>query len=161
MELEDEVLLRARALISAMSAVNVPEQINKAIVIEHMDDGISSQPSHDNKPIQGFSCAAFNGSSLITTYGDIRSFVVQGGIIIIDSNKVKTSATGEWSANRIELAEDYSGETNLEATISFVKGNEKIKRAKQASSAVPVESSEILKALEGLNDVNLYCNNRR
>lgn len=61
---------------------------------------------------------------------------------------------GEWTAARIELAEDYSGETNLDADIEIPNDADHAPRGSpRRSKAKAVPSGEINSAIAGLDSI--------
>lgn len=166
----DDLLLRARALINASNAISNVEvlpSIHKNVNInstlgspEPVRKREANIPLNPNITTE-FKCAAFTGSSLITTFKDIRKFAPRGGFIIIDGNRCKVSSTGDYTANRIELVEDYPGETNMEAVVqsASMKNKGKKKDIKERNNAVPIPKEAFSGALAGLSDVNDYVNN--
>jgi hypothetical protein len=168
----DDLLLRARALINASNAVSNVQMfpsINKNVNISS-----SQHNSPDRKPRRQeadvtldanitteFKCAAFKGSSLVTTFKDIRKFAPRGGYIFIDGHRCKISNTGEYAANRVELVEDFPGETNMEAVVqsAAMKNKGKKKEIKERNNAMPIPKEAFSGALAGLEDVNDFVNN--
>ena len=169
----DDLLLRARALINASNAVNNVQMfpaINKNVNINSQPNSPpparKSAKQESNIPLDSnitteFKCAAFNGSSLVTTFKDIRKFAPRGGFVVIDGHRCKISSTGDYSANRIELVEDFPGETNMEAIVqsAAMKNKGKRKEVKERNNAVPIPKEAFSGALAGLDDVNDYVNN--
>ena len=107
----------------------------------------------DTDASSGHRGAAINGSTLVTTFSDIRPFVERGATIFIDNTECKTSVYGEWTAGRIELAHDFTGLTNFNALISFSLTKKSAKTIAKKSPK-PIESDVISRAVEGLDDFN-------
>lgn len=56
-----------------------------------------------------FKGAAFNGSSLLTTFTDLRPFLNRGDGLLVDEIPCAIKGDGEFSASRVELCEDFQG----------------------------------------------------
>ena len=56
-----------------------------------------------------FKGAAFNGSSLLTTFTDLRPFLNRGDSLLVDGISCAIKADGEFSASRVELSDDFNG----------------------------------------------------
>jgi hypothetical protein len=108
--------------------------------------------------LQLFRGAAIQGSTLVTTYGDIRQFAPRGSQIIIDSNVVQLAEKGEWSASRIELSEDYKGSTNLDALIEIPFTNAQPYGSPKKNKAKIVPPGEIIGAISGLEAIKFPTN---
>jgi hypothetical protein len=67
-----------------------------------------------------FKVVAICGSSLLTTHGDIRPVAARKSMVVIEGVKYRIAERGEYSALRIQLSSDYSGATNLEATLQIM-----------------------------------------
>jgi len=167
-----DILARARLL--AKAANDVADQMSsqvheyKAVVESRKADealtaaverekktrkNIERVPHHsDVGSRKVFKGAAISGSSLVTTYGDIRPFAPRGSVVFIDSIKCKLCDSGEWTASRVELTNDYPGDTNLDAEIAITVTAEVVKkRSPRKNKAAPVSSSDILGAVAGLD----------
>lgn len=59
-----------------------------------------------------FRGAAFNGSSLLTTFTDLRPFLSRGDGLLVDGISCSIKAEGEFSASRVELSDDFKGIMN-------------------------------------------------
>lgn len=110
-----------------------------------------------------FRGAVITGSSMLTTYSDIRNYCEQGGTIIVDGQTCTIKQYGEWSATNIEFNHDFLGNMNLNAIIVLPKFKDKKIRnnIKSKNGQQPVPSNNIQKAIESLNDVNSYVQNSR
>lgn len=95
--------------------------------------------------------AAIKGSQLVTTYGDIRKRVDRGSTLEIGGSEYKISTTGEWSANRIQLEEDYRGETDLNIAINISRPSPGKKKPSKRTAVHPVPSEDILGAVAALD----------
>lgn len=62
-----------------------------------------------NKTFKG---AAFRGSSLLTTYTDLRPQLTRGTTFYVDGIPCVHKLDGEFSASRIEMNEDFTGTFN-------------------------------------------------
>ena len=60
-------------------------------------------------PAKIFRGAAFNGSSLLTTYTDLRPFLFKGQHFFVDGIPCRFKVDGESSSSRLELQEDFAG----------------------------------------------------
>ena len=65
--------------------------------------GVSSESHRE------FKGAAFNGSSLLTTFTDLRPFLNRGDSLLVDGISCTIKADGEFSASRVELSDDFQG----------------------------------------------------
>lgn len=171
----DEVLARAKKLASAanMVADQMSQQANDYMIItesrrkeeeiqahkkKQEDTQIDSQKIISKRDIgssKTFKAAVINGSSLITTYSDVRQFAPRGSVIYIDDNECTLAMKGEWLANRIELSKDYPGTTNLEAIISIPITENLVNSKKEMvkHKAVPVSSEDISSAVQKLDNI--------
>eukprot|EP01041_Mallomonas_annulata_P013386 gene13386-28380_t len=101
-----------------------------------------------------FKGAVIQGSSLITTYSDIRACTTRGSKINIDGINCIIATKGEWNGSRIELEKDFSGPTNLDAIIIIEITEEIInkKSSPKKIKMIPISSYEISNAVTDLND---------
>ena len=60
-------------------------------------------------PTKIFRGAAFNGSSLLTTYTDLRPFLLKGQLFSVDGISCRFKEDGEYSSSRLEMQEDFTG----------------------------------------------------
>jgi hypothetical protein len=73
--------------------------------------------------MKSFRASVFQGSSLVTTVEDIRCLLETGHEVFINRQAYSTHAAksvSKWAVKTIELSNDYQGETDLEAEISFM-----------------------------------------
>jgi hypothetical protein len=102
-----------------------------------------------------FKGAVFNGSSLLTTFQDLRPFLNKGNTFYVDDIVCSHKVDGEMSASRIELSEDFVGSTNFDAyiKIKITKGTHKKSRGKNIM--LPVDSQDIKNALRTLDNIEI------
>jgi hypothetical protein len=94
---------------------------------------------------------------MLTTTLNIDLDTNRGSIIIIDNIECRLRENGEWTANRVELSQDFPGPTNLDAEIKALITAAVIKkRSPKRNKAKPVASSEILDAVSNLNIGSMY-----
>lgn len=167
----DDILARAKLL--AQAANQVAEQMSnqvseyKAVVdarkaqdATHAAIEADKKAQHDNDKVvtmqdvgsfKGVKGAAINGSSLVTTYEDIRPLAPRGSMVVIDKIQCKLKMNGQWTASRVELESDFPGETNLDAEIKVAVTADTVKRrSPKKNKAAPVSSSDIMGAVAGL-----------
>lgn len=99
-----------------------------------------------------FRGAAFSGSSLLTTYADLRPFLSKGDAFFVDDVLCMQRSDGELSASRVELAEDFRGPTNIDAVIRLQTVTKRKQRAARPSMQ-PVASEDIRSATSQLDSV--------
>jgi hypothetical protein len=104
-------------------------------------------------PLQLFKGAAIAGSSLVTTYGDIRPYVPRGSVIKIDGNVCRLLEKGEYTASRVELVEDYRGETNLDVSIEVGFENSSGTKSPKKNKAKVVPTDEVRGAVALLDGI--------
>lgn len=123
---------------------NSPNKISRSKVIDVNDN--------DYIVIKG---AVINGSSLVNTFSDLRSFCDQGSQVIIDGIQYKLKGIGgEWSPNCVELLEDYEGPTSFDVKIAVSKeSNLKATHQYKQLGPQPIPSERIQKAISGLDDL--------
>lgn len=103
-----------------------------------------------------FRCGVINGSSLVTTYDDIRGYCKQGSKIYINGTQYQLRGIGgEWISNCVELLSDYSGETDFNAVIEISqKGNAKATHRYENTGLKPVSSVDIYDSVKSLDSLN-------
>jgi hypothetical protein len=123
----------------------------------HIDT--NNYSSSDNKnDTAAFRGAAISGSTLITTFTDLRNHVKRGGTISIDGTVYTIASGGELTANRIELSEDYKGATNLDAAIALTDKVKPVRFVKKASPR-PISPGLLMNAVQGLEAISKMSNN--
>lgn len=153
--MDDEVLARARALVQAMNAMSMPAQSLAVPTPIPVSDPVKVQSLNVDTGSGNIKAAAIKGSTLVTTFTDIRPLVQRGATIFIDGVECKISTGGEWSGGRIELTSDYAGETNFDAVITFAQSKKKSKKAEK-KSPTPIAPNIIMKAVEDLDAFNSH-----
>lgn len=84
----------------------------------------------------------------------------RGSTIFIDNLKCVLKENGEWTASRVELISDYSGDTNLDAEIKVTLTADVVnRRSPKKNKAVPVASRDIMGAVAGLEGSILSARN--
>jgi len=172
--MDDGILERAKLLSQAAnqmaSELSSQAQEYKAVVdARHKDQALSAAEDMHQKKLadkqrlpkgkdignqKEFRGAVISGSSLITTYADMRAFVPRGSVIVIDglSCRLQNTNNAEWTANRMELLEDYKGPTNLDAVIqTTVTADVVRRRSPKKNKAAPVQSRDIMSAVSNLD----------
>jgi hypothetical protein len=181
--MDDDVLLRARALMQAMTAMTMEQNVSVERATRSMtllgggdqssSSPIKSSPSKKSSRLPklkvdediasmdislnsnvGEICrgAAISGSTLLTTFADLRNFVKRGEQIIIGGTTYTIAASGELTANRIELAEDFKGATNLDVAITLAHPVKQKKILRKASPK-PVAAGLLMNAVQGLDAI--------
>jgi hypothetical protein len=75
----------------------------------------------------------------------------RGSTIYIDNTKCVLKENGEWTASRVELTSDFTGDTNLDAAIQVEMTADAVKRrSPKKNKAAPVASRDIMGAVAGL-----------
>ena len=186
--MDDELLNRARALMSAMNAMNAEQtvaierathsmtlidkqltpkenannnsgsKIVKSPLKQKLKPSITSSTPVEVAPTapgdpNSFRGAAISGSTIITTFQDMRNAIKRGGTLLIDNVPYTISMSGEFSANRIELSQDYAGQTNLDAFLSTSLAVKPTKSTRRAHSPRPVSPGALMSAVTGLEDI--------
>lgn len=162
----DELLMKAKLLIQQSASIknqaqeNSPNRIsnNKVEIVKNLVNSPTLRTQEistdfDTNDCYAFTCAAINGSSLITTYSDIRSYCKMGSRVFIDKNVCYIKAVGgEFGSNRISLSTDYSGETNLNALLQIPKvASNKFRYENIGPQPIPTENITIaVQALDSL-----------
>lgn len=155
--MDDEVLQRARALVMAMNTIS---SVQESHLPRHITENHSSpiqSPVKNGSSISvqigdSYKGAAITGSTLVTTFTDIRPFLERGSVIYIDGTECRVSTGGEWTANRIELAHDFLGVTNFDAQITLSVAKKGVKTLVKRSPR-PIAGNIISQAVEGLDDL--------
>jgi hypothetical protein len=187
--MDDDVLLRARALMQAMNAMTMEQNVSVERATRSMtllgggdqsstsptkssplkkpsrlpklkvdDDSVSKDISLNAGFIDGNNggqiCrgAAISGSTLLTTFADLRNFVKRGEQIIVGGTPYTIAVSGELTANRIELAEDFKGATNLDVAITLAHPV-KQKKVLRKASPKPVAAGLLMNAVQGLDAI--------
>jgi len=171
--MDDELLLRARTLTAAAQVI--AQQLENTKITSNNDnddddnDNISSperlkQHNHhvhfknpEEVEDKSFSWkgACIKGSSLITTFTDIRPYCPRGSTIMLGGHSYSIAMEGDYNASRVTLSSDFIQDTNLDCTIS-ISGNE-LEHAKKRTKKVikremqPVSSSAIQSAVQDLD----------
>lgn len=137
------------------SSIDIDSRVSPARNKKTVDNNCSVDETPKTCPDGSFRASVITGSTLVNTHDDIRAHVQKGEEILIDSLLCKTSATGTWSATCIELADDYKGNTNLEAYISIPESSEipKFNVGKTRKAMVPVSSKSIVSAVQDLTSL--------
>ncbi len=109
----------------------------------------------------GFRCGVIHGSSLLTTYDDIRGRCTRGSIIVIDNqHQCKIATKGEYSATQIQLQDDYAGPTNMQATLHPAVNNNNNKKLKNRVKATePIPTTDIQNAVKELDMIAMMKGN--
>lgn len=154
---DDELLNRARMLSAAANNIAAQQiKISANVDINSPASPGSSSTSSPQRKGDGagappsFKGAAIHGSSLLTTFSDMRSWCPRGSSLLIDGIQCTVSETGEHSSTRLHLTKDFSGPTNLEATLVPTANEQSIKTVKIKKSIRPVDSTDIKDAVKGL-----------
>jgi hypothetical protein len=105
-----------------------------------------------------FRGSAINGSSLLNIYDDIRSYVEKGSTIYINNISYKTSTTGEWSSNCIELSTDYHEDTSFDCIITIPSDANlpAYNLSRKKKEILPISSASISQAVEQLNTITRF-----
>lgn len=152
--LERAKLLQAAAgdMINLQKSIRVSENVATS--------SYSPSRSSPKRHPQGFSSAetlrgsAIRGSSLLTTFQDIRQHCPRGATIVIDGVSCTVSGKGEYSASQISLAEDFKGESNFDCVINVAAGESSRVRTRIRAVA-PIPSCEIFDAIRNLDDIGM------
>jgi len=169
--MDDPVLLKARAILNLLNAATpTPTSPPKQ---KKQPKSPSPSPSKPRGVSAGrggaggvgedesFHVSVIRGSSFVSTRVDVRNVLKKGsGSVVINDveYQLSTRVGAEWSPNRIELSEDYAGETSTEA-ILIVKNA--LKRAVKKKIALePVSTCDIRDAIRGLDDLLPSANDR-
>ena len=81
-------------------------------------------------------------------YGNRGSAIVIDGI----NCRLQSNNNAEWSANRMELLEDFNGPTSLDAVIqTTVTADVVRRRSPKKNKAAPVKTNDIMSAVSDLN----------
>lgn len=175
--MDDELLMRARTLTAAAQVIakqleNTKITSSNTINEDDNDNNNNGTPSPDrlkqyNHHVQfknpeevedkvySWKGACIKGSSLITTFTDIRPYCPRGSTIILGGYPYIISMEGDNNANRITLSSDFIQDTNLDCMIS-ISGNE-LEQAKKRNKKVikkemqPVSTSAIQSAVQDLD----------
>ena len=111
----DDILKRAKMLLSFMSPDS--SQSN----VQQYNDNINDQNNTQLNKV-----SVIKGSTIITTYNDVRHIAIRGSYISIDDNICQVSKEGEWTNKCITLIADYPGENNFDAIINKADYPEKV-----------------------------------
>jgi len=169
--MDDELLMRARTLTAAAQVIAQQLEDTK-ILSNNNKDNDNDIPSperlkqhnhhihfHNPEEVEDKSYswkgACIKGSSLITTFSDIRTWCPRGSTIILNGHPYIISMEGDYSGTRVTLSSDFIQDTNLDCMIS-IGGNE-LEQAKKKNKKVikrdiqPVSSSAIQSAVQDLD----------
>ncbi|RYH30368.1 hypothetical protein EON65_05425 [archaeon] len=86
--------------------------------------------------MKSFKASVFQGSSLVATAEDIRGLLEPGHEVFVNTVPYLTHGTkfpSKWTTKTVELSSDYTGETNLEAEISFMPKSRSARKLKPIS----------------------------
>lgn len=170
---DDPILARARLLISiangtshenlplsTTSATSVPSAPSISARRPHqaaaataaffeLDSGQTRGPL----PPGSFPVTAIKGSRLLSTLCDVRAHVKKGAAVTIDGvgYALSTLPNCEWSANRLELADDYHGDTRAGAILTIDKFVQRSPTKKKSNTMEPVPSGDIRAAMAALD----------
>lgn len=114
----DDILKRAKMLLSFMSPDSNSSQSS--------DQYNSNNNNNDQNNTQLNKVSVIKGSTIITTYNDVRHIAIRGSYISIDDNICQVSKEGEWTNKCITLIADYPGENNFDAIINKADYPEKV-----------------------------------
>ena len=161
--MDDPILARARLLINFASgegdipAPSSSSAITAAGANKHRERPpvTASAPLeldtiHGVLPPGSFYCIAIRGSRLLSTSVDVRTFVKKGAKITLDdvAYTLSSKPNCEWAANRLELSEDYVGETK--SAVLSVCNYVKRSPTKKINNMEPLPSGDIRAAVAGL-----------
>jgi hypothetical protein len=113
-----------------------------------MDENIDIQIITQKKEVKG---AAIQGSSLISTFEEVRNLLQSGQPIFINGNEYLTHATkpsSSWPSGCIELSRDYQHGSDYSATIEF----EMYSKPKAKKEKKKAEIAETTKATEQVKE---------
>lgn len=173
--MDDELLLRARTLTAAAQVI--AQQLEHTKLISNNNTNNNSDyndvpsperlkqhnhhvhfrhPEEVEDKLYSWKGACIKGSSLITTFTDIRPWCPRGSILILNGHSYTISMEGDYSGTRITLSNDFVQDTNLDCMIS-IGGNELEQARKKNNKKVikrdiqPVSSSAIQSAVQDLD----------
>jgi len=154
--MDDELLNRARLLTAGakdiISAQEIKISSNVTINMPQSPTTQSSPVTRDTCVPPSFKGAAIQGSSLLTTFSDMRSWCPRGSSLLVDGIPCFVSETGEYSSTRLYLTKDFSGPTNLEAALVPTLSEKTIKTLKVKKTMRPVDTTDIKDAVKGLDN---------
>ena len=102
----------------------------------------------------GFRCGVIHGSSLLTTYDDIRGRCTRGSTIVIDNQyQCRIATKGEYSATQIQLQDDYGGPTNMQAVLNPAINTSNKKLKSRVKATEPIPTTEIQDAVRQLDSI--------
>ena len=174
--MNDPILARARLLVNAAAAIPTFHSGSVNVSPDSpIDASVSSSGSPQRSPTcaqrqkaagsskaawRQFKCTVITGSSLVSVTipggGDIRNHVKRGMAVQIDGvdYQLSTKKAAEWSATRVELTQDYAGETNFDAALGVSEAAQRSPSKKKVNLAEPVASQDIRGAVLGLDSLS-------
>ena len=163
--MDDPVLARARLLLSLANggggANEVPSsteappapsrRLHQAAAAAPLFDLASQTPGP--LPPGSYSVTVIRGSRLLSTQCDVRPHVKRGAAVKIDGVAYALSVRPncEFSANRLELADDYHGDTRAGAILTIDGFVRRSPTKKKSNTMEPVPSGDIRAALAALD----------
>ena len=122
--------------------------------------GSAASELHYDAPVEtaggGYRCGVIHGSSLLTTYDDIRGRCTRGSTIVIDNqHQCRISTKGEYSATQIQLQDDYGGPTNMQAMLNPAINNSNKKMKNRVKATEPIPTTEIQDAVRELDMISM------
>jgi len=165
--MDDPLLARARLLVQATAGLpdfhSLSATINPNSPIENPSTTSPySSPARGPAPagsfFTSFKCSVIKGSSLVSVMfpsgGDIRNHVKRGMDVEIDGVQYKLSEKkgAEWSSTKVELTQDYTGESNMDATFGVYEKSRRSPKKKNVPE--PIASADIRDAISGLDTIS-------
>lgn len=129
-----------------------------------MNENIDIQIFSQKKEVKG---AAIQGSSLISTFEEVRNLLQSGQPIFVNGHEYSTHQTklpSAWPAGCIELSSDYQHGSDYSAAIEFeIYAKPKVKKEKKKGPVIMSDQKDAASAIEnkGESKANAHSNKEK